>query len=237
MAERAIRVLAAGMVGSSSTFIYNVVREILASDPDVPVFATYADEWSPLLLAHRRLVVKSHWGNRTLVPEAERGVLLPIVSVRHPGDSVCSDVERFGLPFDFALQRVAVSLRYCAALARIEKTSLFRYEDGFAANPQTAPGIAERLGITQSPERLAEITRTYDTAGTRAYAEGLEHATGLETNPHNPGSAWCPKTHIHKGHIGKLTSGRWRALPADQRRTIEKACGEAALSFGYDCAT
>jgi hypothetical protein len=237
MAERAIRVLAAGMVGSSSTFIYNVAREILASDPHAPVFAAYADEWSPLLLAHRRLVVKSHWGILSLLPEARRGVLLPIVSVRHPGDCLCSDVERFGFAFDFALQRVTMSLRFCAMLMRTENAALFRYEDGFASSPDTAPRLANRLGLELPAERLAEITRRYDTDGTRAYAESLEHATGLTSNPDNPGGAWCPTTHIHKGHIGKLTSGRWRALPADQRQAIQEACGDLAQSFGYDCAS
>ena len=48
MADGAIRVLAAGMVGSGSTYLYNVVREILASDPRIPVVAAYSDGWNPL---------------------------------------------------------------------------------------------------------------------------------------------------------------------------------------------
>jgi hypothetical protein len=48
MPERPIRVLAAGMVGSGSTFLYNVIREILSADPRIPAVATYSDEWNPL---------------------------------------------------------------------------------------------------------------------------------------------------------------------------------------------
>ena len=58
MADGAIRVLAAGMVGSGSTYLYNVIREILASDPRIPAVATYSDAWNPLFMVHRRLVLK-----------------------------------------------------------------------------------------------------------------------------------------------------------------------------------
>jgi hypothetical protein len=235
MPDGAIRVLAAGMVGSGSTFLYNVVREILESDPRISPVATYSDEWNPLFATHRRLVLKSHWGIRALAPLAERGMLLPIVSVRHPGDSVCSDMERFGFPFDFAVKRVELSLKFCAALRPMPDTVLFRYEDRFAANPRTAAGLAHILGIRLPAERLAEIGRAYDAAGIRRYASGLESLPNLMTSPDNLTDAWCPTTQIHRNHIGKLTSGRWRALPDAQRRVIDDLCGEDALSFGYDC--
>ncbi len=235
MAERAIRVLAAGMTGSGSTFLYNVVREILSADPRIPAVATYSDEWNPLFMVHQRLVLKSHWGIRALAPQAERGVLLPIVSVRHPGDCVCSDVERFGFTFDFALQRVALSLKFCGILRLIPDTVLYRYEDSFASNPRTAAGLAQILGIKLPTERLAEIARKYDAGSTRAYAAGLDKVPNLMTSADNPHDAWCPTTQIHRDHIGKLTTGRWRDLPADQRRMIDEVCGEEALSFGYDC--
>jgi hypothetical protein len=236
MADRPIRVLAAGMVGSGSTFLYNIVREILGSDPSQPCVATYSDEWNPLFALNARLVLKSHWGIRALTPLAQSGALLPVVSVRHPGDSVCSDIERFGFPFDFAVRRVALSLKFCAALRPIADTVLFRYEDRFASDPRTAPGLARILGIKLPAERLSEITRRYDAAGARAYAAGLDSLPNLMTSQDNPADAWCPTTQIHRGHIGKMTSGRWRDLPADQRRTIDDLCGEDALSFGYDCA-
>ncbi len=223
MADRAIRVLAAGMVGSGSTFLYNVVREILAADPQIPCFATYSDEWNAMFLAHRRLVLKSHWGIRRLTPEAVRGVLLPIMSVRHPGDCVCSDVERFGFAFDFALQRVALSLKFCASLRQIQDTVLFRYEDSFVANPRTVAGLAQILGVKLPAERLAEIAAQYDAKGVRSYAAALDGVQGLMTNPDNPDDAWCPTTQIHRSHIGKMTSGRWRDLPPDQRRMIDDA--------------
>jgi hypothetical protein len=231
-----IRVLAAGMVGSGSTFLFNAIREILASDPRIPAVATYSDEWNPLFMTHRRLVLKSHWGIRALAPLAESGVLLPVVSVRHPGDSVCSDIERFGFTFDFALKRVELSLQFCAALRRMEETVLYRYEDRFTTNPRTAAGLAQILGIKLLAEQLTEISRKYGADSVRNYAATLSRVPGLMTSPDNPDDAWCPTTQIHRGHIGKQTSGRWRDLPPEQRHTIDTVCGEVAASFGYDCA-
>ena len=234
MADGAIRVLAAGMVGSGSTYLYNVIREILASDPRIPAVAAYSDGWNPLFMTHRRLVLKSHCGIDTLVPLAERGVMLPVVSVRHPGDSVCSDMERFGFTFDIALKRVELSLKFCAALRPLPDTALYRYEDRFAANPRTVPGLAQILGIKVPAERLTEIAGKYDAAAVRAYADALDNIPNLMRSPN--GDAWCPTTQIHRGHIGKQASGRWHDLPDAQRRLIDEACGEDALSFGYECA-
>jgi hypothetical protein len=236
MADGAIRVLAAGMVGSGSTYLYNVIREILASDPRIPAVAAYSDEWNPLFMVHRRLVLKSHCGIEALAPLAERGILLPVVSVRHPGDSVCSDMERFGFAFDIALKRVELSLKFCAALRQLQETVLYRYEDRFAANPRTVAGLAQILGIKVPADRLAEIARRYEASAVRAYADALDGIPNLMRSPDRPGDAWCPTTQIHRGHVGKQVSGRWRALPDAQRRLIDDACGEDALSFGYDCA-
>jgi hypothetical protein len=234
MADRAIRVLAAGMVGSGSTYLFNVIREILASDTRVPTVAAYSDDWSPLFMTHPRLVLKSHCGTLTLAPLAERGVLLPVVSVRHPGDSVCSDMERFGFAFNIALKRVELSLKFCAALRPLPDTVLYRYEDRFAANPRTVAGLAQILGIRLPAERLAGIARQYEAASVRAYAETLDGNPNLMRSP--TGDAWCRTTQIHRGHIGRQVSGRWHDLPDAQRRLIDEVCGEEALSFGYDCA-
>jgi hypothetical protein len=224
------------MVGSGSTFLYNVIREILETDSALRTVATYSDEWNPAFAGAHHLVVKSHWGVRALVPLAARGLLLPILSVRHPGDAVCSDRERFGFAFDFALHRVALSLKFCGLLRRLPDALALRYEDHFTSSPRTAPMIAELLGMRADPAALAEIARKYSAAETRNYAAGLATLPNLMTSADNPVDVWCPKTQIHLNHIGRMTSGRWRDLPPDQRRQIDDLCGEEAASFGYDCA-
>jgi hypothetical protein len=82
--------------------------------------------------------------------------------------------------------------------------------------------------------RLTAISRKYDAAATRAYADDLASLPKLNRSTDNPDDVWCPVTQIHRGHIGKLTSGRWHDLPADQRRAIADFCAEEAAAFGYE---
>ena len=229
-----LRILAAGMVGSGSTFLYNVAREILQADPRRPTLATYADEWSAAYESRHHLLLKSHWGLRALAPLAESGKLRPILTVRHPGDCICSDMERFGFPFDFSLKRVELSLRFAGLLRPLPDTLLFRYEDRFTSGSATAALLAAEFGIRLDSERLSAISRKYDAAGTRAYADRLDSLPSLFRSPDNANDVWCPTTQIHRGHIGKLVSGRWRNLPPAQQREIADFCGEEAAPFGYE---
>jgi hypothetical protein len=233
-ARRPRRILVGGMVGSGSTFLYNVVREILTTD-DPRTVATYSDEWSRKFEGPHHVAIKSHWGIRALVPPATRGVLLPVVSVRHPGDAVCSDMERFGFTFDFAVRRVALSLKFAGLLRRLEQTVLFRYEDRFTTGPRAATLLARVFGLKLDAATLAAISQRYDAAHIRDYADRLDAIPGLMRSADNPNDAWCPTTQIHRGHIGKQTSGRWRDLPLAERKAIDELCGEEATSFGYDC--
>lgn len=233
--DRPVRVLSAGMVGSGSTYLFNVAREILATDPRYRTVATYSDEWHPAYQADHHLVLKSHWGFRTLLPLAVSGHLLPVISVRHPGDCVCSDMERFGFRFEFAAQRVGLSLKFAGTLRRMSNALMFRYEDRFTSDARAAEMLARAFRLRLGGDALAEISRRYDADHVRAYAERLDTVSGLMTNPDNPYDAWCPETQIHRSHIGKQTTGRWRDLTLAERRRIDELCGEEAASFGYDC--
>ncbi|HLG89605.1 MAG TPA: hypothetical protein VKZ79_20685 [Alphaproteobacteria bacterium] len=231
---RPLRILAASMVGSGSTFLYNVAREILESDPRLKTLATYSDEWNPRFDGNHHLLLKSHWGVRALLPLAERGYLRPVITTRHPGDCVCSDMDRFGFSFNFALKRVDLSLKFVGPLRALPDTLPFRYEDRFTAGTITAESLTRLFGLKLDSSRLTNISRKYDAAATRAYAAKLESLPKLNRSPDNPDDVWCPITQIHRGHIGKLVSGRWRDLPADHRRAIADLCGEEASAFGYE---
>ena len=231
---RPMRVLAASMVGSGSTFLYNVAREILESDKRLKTLATYSDEWNPRFDGNHHLLLKSHWGIRALLPLAERGYLAPVITTRHPGDCICSDMERFGFSFNFSLKRVDLSLKFVGALRTLPETLPLRYEDRFTIGTGTAESLTRLLGLRLEIDRLSAISRKYDAATTRAYAANLDNLPNLNRSHDNPDDAWCPVTQIHRGHIGKQVSGRWRDLPADQRRAIADLCGEEASAFGYE---
>jgi hypothetical protein len=67
----------------------------------------------------------------------------------------------------------------------------------------------------------------------RAYAAELEGNPDLVTSPDNPRDAWCPRTQIHRGHIGRQSVGRWRDLSVAERARIAEACGDDAALLGY----
>jgi hypothetical protein len=125
-------------------------------------------------------------------------------------------------------------LKFVGALRSLPETLLFRYEDRFTAGTTTADSLAKLFAIRLEPARLAAISRKYEATATRAYAARLDALPNVNRSPDNPNDAWCPITQIHRGHIGKLVSGRWRDLPADQRRAIADLCGEEAAAFGYE---
>lgn len=227
-------VLSAGMVGSGSTFLFNAARELLIHDLPTPApFALYSDEWNEHFLAARSLVVKCHGGSPSLLAAAKQGLVRPLVSVRHPGDCVCSDMERFGHSFAEALARVETSLAFAAALAKLEGTAVFRYEDGFAFDPLTPATIARHLGIEADEGVLARIYARYDVEGTRRLADRVDSLPDNLSNPANS-DVWSRETQIHRGHIGRLVYGRWRDLPAQALTIIAERCGADAQFFGYD---
>ena len=226
------RILSAGMVGSGSTFIFNVAREILTCDSTYPTHALYSDDWQPEFDADSHLLLKCHYGSPSLYAAIQAGGFLPLVTVRHPGDSLCSDMERFRLPFDRALMRVRTSLAFAAALSWIDGARVFRYEDGFMSNLNTAAILAQSLDIPVPQEKLVDVTLKYSAASVRSYAIGLDDRAEVERNIDND-DVWCSTTQIHRNHIGKQVSNRWRNLPADQRAIIAETFREICEPFGY----
>lgn len=226
-------VLSAGMVGSGSTFLFNVARELLIHDlPDPAPLALYSDEWNERYRAPRSLIVKCHGGSPGLLTAAEQGLVRPLVTIRHPGDCVCSDMERFGHSFAEAVARVETSLAFAAMLARLEGTTIFRYEDGFAFDPLTPAAVARRLGIEAGAGVLARIYSRYDVERTRLLADRVETQPDSLSNLAN-GDVWSLVTQIHRGHIGKLACGRWRDLSPLALTIVAERCGDHARAFGY----
>ena len=230
-------VLSAGMVGSGSTFLYNVVRELLIHHQPSPApFGLYSDEWNEDLAKPRSLIVKCHGGSQSLMAAAEQGLVQPMVTIRHPGDCLCSDMGRFGFSFAEALARVETSLAFARRLSALPQTSVFRYESGFASDPSTPAAVARLLGIDADEAVLSEIYRRYDAEATRRLADEVKNSPTALSNAAQ-GDTWDRVTQIHRGHIGKLASGLWRDLPYPARAIMAERCRDDAGAFGYEFDT
>src|ERR1700684_1665690 len=95
-----------GMHGSASTWVFNVVRELMiAAMGDIQVVSLYADQREQLPdVAGRCLVIKSHHGSVGLDSWlAEAGARI-FLSVRDPRDACVSMCQRFQSPLAHCAQ-------------------------------------------------------------------------------------------------------------------------------------
>jgi hypothetical protein len=151
-----------GLHGSASTWVFNVVRELLiASVGEGNVLAVYAerpdelpDEVTRTLARH--LVVKSHHGSAELDAWLAAAQAQLILSIRDPRDACLSMAQRFNARLDVAARWLANDCRRLLRLSA-QDLPLLRYEDRFFEDPAAVGRLAEVLGVSVAPADLAAI--------------------------------------------------------------------------------
>jgi hypothetical protein len=210
-------VVTAGRRGSGSTWVFNIVRELLIATRGeanvLGVFAEHRGECpSAALMAGRAVVIKSHSGTRLFDDALIAAQADYILSIRDPRDAAISVHQRFGYPIEAA---VILVLNDCRRLARLVAQGYLtlRYEDRFFDNPQTIEQIATRLGLTVSAPIMATIAQRYTSAAIQSFVGTLANLPAervqITGNDH-----YDRVTHIHRFHIGDMRSGKWRDWPA-----------------------
>ncbi|MDA8252457.1 MAG: hypothetical protein M0Z28_25265 [Rhodospirillales bacterium] len=232
-------VLAVGLHGSASTWVFNVAREVLeqvagADAVDVCHATTAAD-----VVAARRpgrtLVAKTHgWPELPAFAAAAGAVVL--VSVRDPRDAALSLMQRFGDSLDVAvggIGRDCLCIRACAASGH----PVFRYEDRFFDDPATVGRIADRLGVTLSPAQAAAIFARWRTEQVRARAAAVRDLPADQRSAPDSPVLLERRTLVTSTHIGDGASGKWRQAfdPALQQR-MSAFFRMVLLVFGYPLA-
>ena len=210
-------VVTAGLRGSGSTWVFNIVRELLiAARGEANVLGVFAEHRgecpSAAMMAGRAVVIKSHSGNTPFDDALIAAQADYILSIRDPRDAAISVHQRFGYPIDAA---VILLLNDCRRLARLmDKNDLtLRYENRFFDNPQTIEQIATRLGLTVSAPIMATIAHRYASVAIQSFASNLANLPAERV--HITGNDQYDRvTHIHRFHIGDMRSGKWRDWPA-----------------------
>lgn len=242
-----------GLPGSASTWILNVVLQLLSKDGGGPApVPIYVDEsnaplpdqpdavamLSVVAQANREaleatgcLVIKSHVPGPLMLRLAgvTRSPLL--VSVRDPRDAVCSLMKRFGQDFATALASVAVSANVLAKLKA--PTLLLRYEDGFSGSAETVRMLAAALGVPCGETECADIIARFSLDEVALQVARLEEV-GTFDPARSPAEQFDPRTLWHPNHVGDGRSGKWREMitSADNAVTVWKV--RAFLDrFGY----
>ena len=214
-----------GLHGSASTWVFNVVRELMiASFGQNQISAVYTEELGELpslSQAGQHVLVKSHSGTPDLDAWLRAVEAEIVLSIRDPRDAAISMSQRFNAP----LERTAGWLaRDCRRMMELgDRRPLLRYEDQFFEDRATVERLAASLRLEISPAVIETIFATYATAAMRSRATELA----------DRGSAFDPVTQIHPGHIGDTRIGKWRDLPEPIRIKLTQWFDPFLKRFGY----
>ena len=224
-----------GMHGSASTWVFNVVRELMiAAMGEVQVVSLYADLREQLPDAEGRcLVIKSHQGSADLDSWlAEAGARI-FLSVRDPRDACVSMCQRFSSPLAHTAQWIGND---CNRLLRLfaQGYPMLRYEDRFFEEKDMVKRIAVSLGLQPPPAMIDVIFDRYSTEAVRTFAASFgqlppERLTTVVRFPMDR------VTQILSPHIGNTLSGKWRDLPTHVQDELTRVFRPFLDRFGYPC--
>jgi len=209
-----------GLHGSASTWVFNVVRELMiAAVGDGRVVAVYADDVShlPDVSEREHLVIKSHHGSDALEDWLKQRGARVILSVRDPRDACLSMSQRFETPLGATVRWLANDCNRMMRLARAGYP-LLRYEDRFFDQSETVIRLANMLPAPVTGELALSIFERYETAAVKTFGANLPADRVQMVQQFMMDKV----TQIHASHIGDGRSGKWRDLPGAQSVELTK---------------
>jgi hypothetical protein len=227
-----------GMLGSASTWTFNVVQQIAQSlAPDRPVRPVFVAGALPACDdTAETLVIKTH-GTDNMRALGRRAKAI-IITIRDPRDAIASLMQHNKASFGFAAGVTEVSALACARLASHRRALLLRFEDRFFDDPETVGRIARLF-----PGDLAngESTRIFEALRRDAVEAFIAKLETLRTTERifdemtgqwdtfDAASGW------HKHHAGRDAEvGRWRReLSNAQATAVERRMQGWMERFGY----
>ncbi len=219
-------VATAGMRGSASTWVYNVVRELMidavGEHQVFPIFSEMANgvPGEADRFGRRYLVVKSHSGSAGLDAWLTAAKAPVILSVRDPRDATISMARRFAM----SLERAAgLIIQDCERLLRLASLGhpLLRFEDRFFDQPSTIEQIAGVLGLRPAADTIDAIFTAYRTDAVRAFAARLSDLPPARLAMSET-SAVDLVIQIHTCHIGDARAGEWRRQSPSQQASLTR---------------
>lgn len=225
-----------GMHGSASTWIFNVVRELLiAAKGDARVLTFYADELGQMpdeaARAGRHLVIKSHHGSAGLDSWLTAAHAPIILSVRDPRDACISMSQRFKAPLNHSVRWIAND---CNRLLRLAPQGhlMLRYEDRFFEDISVSERLAHELGLAAAPAVIETIFARYRTDAVQSFAQRIGELPPERLTPVGP-ALMDRVTQILGPHIGDTRSGKWRSLPGPAQADLTRVFSPFLDRFGY----
>jgi hypothetical protein len=215
-----------GLHASASTWVFNVVRELMVSAFGTPqVFSLYTEEPGELperlSRTNQHIVLKSHHGSAGFDAWLESLPAILFLSVRDPRDASISMSHRFNAPLKAAAGWLVNDCRRMVTLGR--RHPLLKYEERFFEHRATVDQIAKALNLELNADVTGSIFDRYATGAVRKIAQKLT----------DNASEFDEVTQIHRGHIGDTRSGKWRELPGDVPRELTRLFAPYLEPLGY----
>ncbi len=245
-------VLCAGAKSSASTWLFNVVAEIMRgreaaanlayvrSDRDVwrgcrSVRQFYAD--SPQLFpafdnSSEALVVQSQRPSSALCALAVETAAPIVMTIREPRDSIASLMKRFGYSFAGAFRAVTEGDLHMLELFRHSAPLVLRFEDRFYDREATIAAIAEFLQVDLPAAYVRHIHGMLTPEQVRRKIEVLQQAgafgSAARSVAHDAETRWRP------GHVGDIAIGQHaEILSREEALRVLRATPDYCRTFGY----
>ena len=228
----------AGMYGSGSTWVFNVMRGLAAIDSARPVHALFASSMADLARVTEEgsvHVIKTHDLPDDAAVLLHRQQPRVVATIRDPRDAVVSLMLYQGFPFGLALAAVNRSARFVAATAQRAGALVLRYESGFTETPDSIARIAEAIGARPDAADTARIFAENSREAVERLIGSLDTLSRAQRGQVT-GDIYDPETQWHKHHGGRTGEvGRWRrAMPEMHIREIEVMLGDWMDQAGYE---
>jgi hypothetical protein len=196
-----------GMPGSASTWIFNVVRELVAAcgEPAVSLYADRANDLLAELAATdaQHVVIKAHSLDQRMLALLRVSGGHLIVSTRDPRDSLLSMQDRFGHAAQDVTRQIALSAASIAVVrSEVPRHLHLAYETRFPRRKSTIGQIASFLSIDREASDYAAIFEKLKVASIRCHSASLAKL--------GYGPDWFePATHWHPNHVGDGRIRKW----------------------------
>ena len=221
--------IAAGLRRTGSWAMWQVMREIVtvarvgwAPQANTKEFNANYKQWGN---ASEMVVLKFH-KHRALLDNLSSSQVAAVMTVRDPRDNVVSLMNKYGYPFEMALNSTEFNNNLTDHDHWLNKLPSYmilpiRYEDFMTERVATIIQVANFLGQTLTEEQAQEIDETWSIERNR-----LRSQKNLAPDNYN----YVAPRHITDGSVGQ-----WKdVLTRDQAMLVEEKAEVWMIAYEYD---
>jgi hypothetical protein len=214
-----------GMQSSASTWVYNVVREILkAANIGHAAFLgeTFGDLVKADTFGHRTAVIKAHRfeGGLTKVIQLAGNKL--IVSVRDPRDATASLVQRFGADIHSCAAAINRSLATIYSIVALADHITFYYDDYFSESVENVAKLCAYLDISLSASEIRDIFERYRAESVRSFIATIDSLPSDQKISESDSDVADRDTQFHRNHMTDMKTGKWSSVfSGDDKRSLD----------------